>query len=167
MRDSDYAVSPGQVLVTNGGKHAVYNTFAALLDPGDEVILPTPYWTTYPEAIRLADEAENLLGDTEFVGQGTARMRGRKGHPLGGDGNRRGDDRAWAEPAENAGGFSKMRPIATHGRRIMDYCSYRGLLILTGISADAGEENRHIIRSDDPAGAPAPERAAHDHGNRQ
>jgi hypothetical protein len=52
-------------------------------------------------------------------------------------------------PAENAGGFSKMRPIATHGRRIVDYCSYRGLLILTGISADAGAENRHIIRSDD------------------
>jgi len=42
------------VLVTNGGKQAVYNTFAALLDPGDQVILPTPAWTTYPEAIRLA-----------------------------------------------------------------------------------------------------------------
>jgi aspartate/methionine/tyrosine aminotransferase len=54
QRDSGYAVPPGQVLVTNGGKQAVYNTFAALLDPGDEVILPTPYWTTYPEAIRLA-----------------------------------------------------------------------------------------------------------------
>ncbi len=53
-RDSGYAVDPAQVLVTNGGKQAVYNTFAALLDPGDEVILPTPYWTTYPEAIRLA-----------------------------------------------------------------------------------------------------------------
>jgi aspartate/methionine/tyrosine aminotransferase len=53
-RDSGYAVTPGQVLVTNGGKQAVYNTFAALLDPGDEVLLPTPYWTTYPEAIRLA-----------------------------------------------------------------------------------------------------------------
>jgi aspartate/methionine/tyrosine aminotransferase len=53
-RDSGYAVEPAQVLVTNGGKQAVYNTFAALLDPGDEVILPTPYWTTYPEAIRLA-----------------------------------------------------------------------------------------------------------------
>ena len=39
------------MLVTNGGKHAVYNTFAALLDPGDEVLLPAPYWTTYPEPI--------------------------------------------------------------------------------------------------------------------
>jgi aspartate/methionine/tyrosine aminotransferase len=53
-RDSGYRVSPGQVLVTNGGKQAVYQGFAALLDPGDEVLLPAPYWTTYPEAIRLA-----------------------------------------------------------------------------------------------------------------
>mgnify|MGYP000064100320 CR=1 FL=1 len=54
LRDSHYQVIPEQVLVTNGGKQAVYNTFAALLDPGDEVLLPAPYWTTYPEAIKLA-----------------------------------------------------------------------------------------------------------------
>lgn len=54
QRDSGYAVQPAQVLITNGGKQAVYNAFATLLDPGDEVILPAPYWTTYPEAIRLA-----------------------------------------------------------------------------------------------------------------
>ena len=53
-RDSGYAVSPGQVLVTNGGKQAVYEAFATIVDPGDEVLLPAPYWTTYPEAIRLA-----------------------------------------------------------------------------------------------------------------
>ncbi len=53
-RDSAYDVEPAQVLVTNGGKQAVYQTFATLLDPGDEVILPAPYWTTYPEAIALA-----------------------------------------------------------------------------------------------------------------
>jgi aspartate aminotransferase len=53
-RDSGYEVSPAQVLVTNGGKQAVYEAFATLLDPGDEVLLPAPYWTTYPEAIRLA-----------------------------------------------------------------------------------------------------------------
>ncbi|MDR6620993.1 pyridoxal phosphate-dependent aminotransferase [Sinomonas atrocyanea] len=53
-RDSGYEAEASQVLVTNGGKQAVYNTFATLLDPGDEVLLPTPYWTTYPEAIRLA-----------------------------------------------------------------------------------------------------------------
>lgn len=54
LRDSGYAVDPAQVLVTNGGKQAVYESFATLLNPGDEVIVPTPYWTTYPEAIRLA-----------------------------------------------------------------------------------------------------------------
>ncbi|MBM9466225.1 pyridoxal phosphate-dependent aminotransferase [Nakamurella leprariae] len=53
-RDSGWAVSAGQVLITNGGKQAVYQAFATLLDPGDEVILPAPYWTTYPEAIALA-----------------------------------------------------------------------------------------------------------------
>ena len=54
MRDSGFACEPSQVLVTNGGKHAVYTAFAALCDPGDEVICPAPYWTTYPEAITLA-----------------------------------------------------------------------------------------------------------------
>ena len=53
-RDSGYSVSATQVLVTNGGKQALYNAFATLLDPGDEVILPAPYWTTYPESIMLA-----------------------------------------------------------------------------------------------------------------
>src|SRR5260370_2420161 len=53
-RDSGLRVEPGQVLVTNGGKQAVYQAFATLLDPGDEVIVPAPYWTTYPEAIALA-----------------------------------------------------------------------------------------------------------------
>ena len=53
-RDSGYEVTPEQVLVTNGGKQAVYQAFAAIVDPGDEVLLPAPYWTTYPEAIRLA-----------------------------------------------------------------------------------------------------------------
>jgi len=54
LRDSGYQCSASQVVVTNGGKQAVYSTFATLLDPGDEVLLPAPYWTTYPEAIRLA-----------------------------------------------------------------------------------------------------------------
>jgi aspartate/methionine/tyrosine aminotransferase len=53
-RDSGLEVGPEQVLVTNGGKHAVYNTCLTLLDPGDEVLLPAPYWTTYPEPIRMA-----------------------------------------------------------------------------------------------------------------
>ena len=54
LRDSGYEVQPSQVLVTNGGKQAVYQAFATIVDPGDEVLLPAPYWTTYPEAIRLA-----------------------------------------------------------------------------------------------------------------
>jgi aspartate aminotransferase len=53
-RDSGVEIAPEQVLVTNGGKQAVYQAFATLLDPGDEVLLPAPYWTTYPEAVRLA-----------------------------------------------------------------------------------------------------------------
>jgi len=52
-RDSGYEITPKQVVVTNGGKHAVFNAFATLLDPGDEVLLPAPYWTTYPEPVRL------------------------------------------------------------------------------------------------------------------
>lgn len=54
LRDSGLTVQANQVLVTNGGKQALYNAFAALLNPGDEVLLPAPYWTTYPESIRLA-----------------------------------------------------------------------------------------------------------------
>lgn len=54
LRDSNYEVSASQVLVTNGGKMAVYSAFATLLDPGDEVIVPAPYWVSYPEGIRLA-----------------------------------------------------------------------------------------------------------------
>lgn len=54
LRDSNYEVDASQVLITNGGKQAIYNAFAAILDPGDEVIVPAPYWTTYPESIRLA-----------------------------------------------------------------------------------------------------------------
>ena len=54
LRDSGVQVDPSQVLVTNGGKQAVYEAFAAVIDTGDDVLLPAPYWTTYPECIRLA-----------------------------------------------------------------------------------------------------------------
>jgi aspartate/methionine/tyrosine aminotransferase len=60
-RDSGYEIAVNQVLVTNGGKQAVYQTFATLLDPGDEVILPAPYWTTYPEAIALAGGVSKVV----------------------------------------------------------------------------------------------------------
>ncbi|MCI2417081.1 pyridoxal phosphate-dependent aminotransferase [Saccharopolyspora sp. K220] len=74
LRDSDYTVQPSQVLVTNGGKQAVYQAFQTLIDPGDEVLLPAPYWTTYPEAITLpggvpvvvpADESTGYLVSVE------------------------------------------------------------------------------------------------------
>ncbi|MFI6922140.1 pyridoxal phosphate-dependent aminotransferase [Nonomuraea spiralis] len=73
-RDSGYSVEPSQVLVTNGGKQAVYEAFATLLDPGDEVLVVAPYWTTYPEAIKLAggvqvdvvtDESTGYLASVE------------------------------------------------------------------------------------------------------
>jgi len=67
-RDSGYDVQPAQVLVTNGGKQAVYETFASLLDPGDEVLLPAPYWTTYPEAVRLAGGVPVAVVTTEDAG---------------------------------------------------------------------------------------------------
>jgi aspartate/methionine/tyrosine aminotransferase len=67
-RDSGYEVDAAKVVVTNGGKHAVYNAFAALLDPGDEVLLPAPYWTTYPEPIRLAGGVPVGLPTDETAG---------------------------------------------------------------------------------------------------
>src|SRR5580692_2073380 len=67
-RDSGYQVSAAQVLVTNGGKQAVYQTFATLLDPGDEVLVVAPYWTTYPEAIALAGGAMVVVDTDETTG---------------------------------------------------------------------------------------------------
>jgi aspartate aminotransferase len=67
-RDSGFECTAGQVLVTNGGKHAVFAAFAALCDPGDEVICPAPYWTTYPEAIALAGGVPKVIDTTEETG---------------------------------------------------------------------------------------------------
>ena len=54
QRDSGYEVQPSQVIISNGGKHALYNAFMSIIDPGDEVLLPSPYWVSYPEMIKLA-----------------------------------------------------------------------------------------------------------------
>jgi aspartate aminotransferase len=70
-RDSGLVVPASQVLVTNGGKHAVFQAFATLLDPGDEVLLPTPYWTTYPETIALAGGVPVLVRADETTGYRT------------------------------------------------------------------------------------------------
>ncbi|NBV66093.1 MAG: pyridoxal phosphate-dependent aminotransferase [Actinobacteria bacterium] len=73
-RDSNYEITADQVLVTNGGKQAVYQAFATIVEDGDEVLLPSPYWTTYPECIKLAggkavevfaDETQNYLVTVE------------------------------------------------------------------------------------------------------
>ena len=64
-RDSGFTCEASQVLVTNGGKHAVFVAFAALCDPGDEVIVPAPYWTTYPEAIALSGGVPVVVDTTE------------------------------------------------------------------------------------------------------
>ncbi len=73
-RDSNYEITADQVLVTNGGKQAVYQAFATIINEGDEVLLPAPYWTTYPECIKLAggvsvevfaDETQNYLVSVE------------------------------------------------------------------------------------------------------
>ncbi len=67
-RDSGFEVTAGQVLITNGGKQAVFQAFAALLDPGDEVLVPAPYWTTYPEAIQLAGGVTVPVATDESTG---------------------------------------------------------------------------------------------------
>jgi aspartate aminotransferase len=68
LRDSGFECSASQVLVTNGGKQAVFTAFAALCDPGDEVICPAPYWTTYPESIALAGGVPVFVDTTEETG---------------------------------------------------------------------------------------------------
>ncbi len=68
LRDTGYAVESNQVLITNGGKQAIYNAFAALLDPGDEVLVIAPYWTTYPESIKLAGGVPVVVVTDESAG---------------------------------------------------------------------------------------------------
>ncbi len=65
VRDSGVSVEPSSVVVTNGGKQAVYEAILAIVDDGDEVLLPAPYWTTYPEPIRLAGGTPVVLPTTE------------------------------------------------------------------------------------------------------
>jgi aspartate aminotransferase len=67
-RDSGLVVSPGQVVVSNGGKQTLYTVFQALIDPGDEVLLPAPYWVSYPEQIRLAGGVPIVLPTTAAGG---------------------------------------------------------------------------------------------------
>lgn len=68
LRDSGVQIDPSQVVVTNGGKHAVYSAFTVLVDEGDEVLLPAPFWTTYPEPIALAGGVPVVLPTDESTG---------------------------------------------------------------------------------------------------
>jgi aspartate aminotransferase len=68
LRDSGFSVTASQVLVTNGGKQAVANAFAVLCDPGDEVLVLAPFWTTYPEAIALAGGVPVVVSSDETTG---------------------------------------------------------------------------------------------------
>jgi aspartate/methionine/tyrosine aminotransferase len=68
LRDSGYAVTASQVLVTNGGKQAIANAFAAICDPGDEVLIPAPYWTTYPESVALAGGSSVVIPTDDSTG---------------------------------------------------------------------------------------------------
>ena len=72
LRDSQFEVGANQVLITNGGKQAIYNACATLLDPGDEVLLPAPYWTTYPESIQLAGGVPVIVPTDEGTGYRTS-----------------------------------------------------------------------------------------------
>jgi aspartate aminotransferase len=67
-RDSGLDVAPDQVVVANGGKHALYNVFMALLDPGDEVLIPAPYWVSYPEQVKLAGGSPVAVPTTKETG---------------------------------------------------------------------------------------------------
>src|SRR5215469_7938694 len=120
-RDSGYQVTASQVLVTNGGKQAVYQAFATLLDPGDEVLLPTPYWTTYPESIKLAGGVPVLVHTDETSGYRTTAR----------DLEARCTDRTkvllFVSPSNPTGAVYPPEQVAEIGRWAAD----RGLWVLT------------------------------------
>jgi aspartate aminotransferase len=68
LRDTGFEVTPDQITVTNGGKHALYNVFQALVDPGDEVLIPAPYWVSYPAQVELADGVPVAVPTTKETG---------------------------------------------------------------------------------------------------
>jgi hypothetical protein len=139
-RDSGFEVTAAQVLVTNGGKQAVYQAFATLLDPGDEVLLPAPYWTTYPEAVKLAggllglglgvDGQRRRLGDAPDPDRDARAGRGRCGSWGTGHGSYRG---APVQVTTTRGG----RPAAEHGSRGWAPDRRRRTLVALGADASA------------------------------
>ena len=124
-RDSGFEVTAAQVLVTNGAKHALSNAFATLLDPGDEVLIIAPYWTTYPESAQLSggvpvivptDESTDFLGDAEPRGPASRAPRCCSSPRLEPDRGRL-PPAAWPRsagwPPSGAGGWSPTRSTST------------------------------------------------------
>src|SRR6202162_1937372 len=68
QRDNDLHYDPSEVLISVGGKHTIFNLFTAVLDPGDEVVIPRPYWVSYPEQVRLVGGVPVVVGADEGTG---------------------------------------------------------------------------------------------------
>ncbi len=131
-RDSGYAVSAAQVLVTNGGKQAVYEAFATLLDPGDEVLLPAPYWTTYPESIRLAGGVPVDVVTTEQQGyRVTVEQLEAARTP-------RTKALLWCSPSNPTGAVASPAEVAAVGRWALEH----------GIWVVADEIYEHLVYGD-------------------
>ena len=128
-RDSSYPIQASQVLVTNGGKQAVYEAFATLLDPGDEVLLPAPYWTTYPEAIKLAGGVPVDVVTTEDQGYrvGVEQLEAAR--------TDRTKVLVWCSPSNPTGAVASPAQVATIGRWALEH----------GIWVVADEIYEHLV----------------------
>ena len=131
-RDSGYQVEAGQVLVTNGGKQAVYEAFATLLDPGDEVLLPAPWWTTYPEAVRLAGGVPVDVVTTEQQGYRVSVEQ------LEAARTPRTKVLLWCSPANPTGAVATPAEVETVGRWALEH----------GIWVVADEIYEHLVYGD-------------------
>ncbi len=131
-RDSGYAVTPAQVLVTNGGKQAVYEAFATLLDPGDEVLLPAPYWTTYPEAVKLAGGVPVDVVTTEDQGYRVTVEQLEQARTS------RTKVLLWCSPSNPTGAVASPEEVAAVGRWAVEH----------GIWVVADEIYEHLVYGD-------------------
>jgi aspartate aminotransferase len=131
-RDSGFEISPAQVLITNGGKQAVYEAFATLCDPGDEVLLPAPYWTTYPEAIRLAGGVPVEVHTDESSGYrvGVAQLEAAR--------TERTKVLLWCSPSNPTGAVASPAEVEAIGRWAVEH----------GIWVVADEIYEHLVYGD-------------------
>ena len=131
-RDSGYDIAASQVLVTNGGKQAVYEAFATLLDPGDEVLLPAPYWTTYPEAVKLAGGVPVDVVTTEDQGYRVSVEQ------LEAARTERTKVLLWCSPSNPTGAVSSPEEVEAVGRWALEH----------GIWVVADEIYEHLVYGD-------------------